>query len=965
MDFRESSAPGCSPDRFTLADRNDEDLNVKRMKFSVDGQTNIVPGSEKTSNSSEVPNEIVSSTVCPARDSFCGKVMFFLVEPSSYVVTSGCYPLSQHLEMDIPDIVSDQDVRKCNLLGLDGNDGKEVVVRTAIASPVYQEISATRLLIACPSFTVPENYVSLHAEERPKLLESTRRDGSNLSHKKDPMKDPRPLLQYYVIHLLKAAGWRIEKRKRPSRRYMESVYIMPKGRTIREFPRVWRLCGELLFKGKHNFMQENEGKEWADFSHFCSDLVDTLRNVEKEMNHSETTSTLEHWWRLLDPFVVIMYIDRKIGLLRKGEAVKATKSLEIDKKKSDAALALTYSVEHQVPQTQVSAEGALVEFGGDYNACCQQVPRQTNKVAVEFLTGASIYKADGMCLLDNVTLMGNDYSGISGNEISSLDLTSLTTCWSSSTFLQPGSCLCDALVISRKSNNVLGGSGSVSPHPDSNTNSPSSDKQISECNMETPKEAAEYGPMNSLEKNKLLEGQVTDEVESILQESLGDLPICITDGLHHSQEPNTVCQSEHYEQEGRPCSEDSKFKMVDAISAVGVILKRKIRRKSRKVSKIKLSTLYQSDISGTITDEADLLYIEAHGMPPELKEVQENLIAGTAVNSRNRESLQDSSSLSSFPHQLKKRRHSRRNKKCHDHNGSRAGNKKPCQIEDDDLLVSAIIKNKDFNHSTALCYSKAKACKSTSLRKLKSKKGGCRLLPRSLGHGMEHFKDGKWFFARARTVLLWLIDAGIISVNDVIQYRNPKNDSVIKDGSVTRDGIICRCCCKLLTISEFKIHAGFKLNRPCLNLFMGSGKPFTLCQLQAWSAEYKIRKSGTQVVQRDEDDQNDDLCGLCGDGGELICCDNCPSTFHQACLFTQVSHLLMLNVLCFFFFFPFSTASYLVLSFFTQCLQTLLDMFCLHMPVIYCGQMYMLLLLLDICVQVLFGLFSANKHGLC
>ncbi|EXB45126.1 Chromodomain-helicase-DNA-binding protein 4 [Morus notabilis] len=88
-----------------------------------------------------------------------------------------------------------------------------------------------------------------------------------------------------------------------------------------------------------------------------------------------------------------------------------------------------------------------------------------------------------------------------------------------------------------------------------------------------------------------------------------------------------------------------------------------------------------------------------------------------------------------------------------------------------------------------------------------------------------------------------------------------------------------------LMVSAFKIHAGFKLNRPCLNLFMGSGQPFTICLLEAWSADYKTRKGGSPTVQVDENDQNDDSCGLCGDGGELIiCCDNCPSTFHQACL---------------------------------------------------------------------------------
>ncbi|KZT75317.1 hypothetical protein F511_47658, partial [Dorcoceras hygrometricum] len=105
---------------------------------------------------------------------------------------------------------------------------------------------------------------------------------------------------------------------------------------------------------------------------------------------------------------------------------------------------------------------------------------------------------------------------------------------------------------------------------------------------------------------------------------------------------------------------------------------------------------------------------------------------------------------------------------------------------------------------------------------------------------------------------------------------------------ISRDGIICRCCDKLLSISEFKSHAGFKLNCPCMNLFMESGKPLTLCHLEAWSLEYKSRQRTPQTGQDDEIDQNDDSCGRCGDVGELICCDNCPSAFHQACLFEQV-----------------------------------------------------------------------------
>ncbi|XP_057795955.1 increased DNA methylation 1 [Salvia miltiorrhiza] len=217
-------------------------------------------------------------------------------------------------------------------------------------------------------------------------------------------------------------------------------------------------------------------------------------------------------------------------------------------------------------------------------------------------------------------------------------------------------------------------------------------------------------------------------------------------------------------------------------------------------------------------------------------------------------------------------------------NSVRCGSKKSkaCRLNDDDLLISAIMKTKICRTTN-----KWSTRKSKPLRKRKTRKGSCRLLPRSLKKGAKHILEGKWSAVGLRTVLSWLIHSGVVSLSEAIQYRNLKDDTVIKDGLVTRDGILCKCCNTIFSISKFKIHAGFRLNRPCANLFMESGKPFTLCQLEAWSAEYKARKVAPQTEQVDEMDQNDDSCGRCGDVGELICCDNCPSAFHQACLFEQ------------------------------------------------------------------------------
>ncbi|PWZ12233.1 Increased DNA methylation 1 [Zea mays] len=72
--------------------------------------------------------------------------------------------------------------------------------------------------------------------------------------------------------------------------------------------------------------------------------------------------------------------------------------------------------------------------------------------------------------------------------------------------------------------------------------------------------------------------------------------------------------------------------------------------------------------------------------------------------------------------------------------------------------------------------------------------------------------------------------------------------------------------------------------RSSLGLFLESGKSYTLCLVEAWSAESMSRRSNAWGRKVEAIDESDDTCGFCGDGGELLCCDNCPSTYHQACL---------------------------------------------------------------------------------
>ncbi|KAG8066838.1 hypothetical protein GUJ93_ZPchr0004g38886 [Zizania palustris] len=207
------------------------------------------------------------------------------------------------------------------------------------------------------------------------------------------------------------------------------------------------------------------------------------------------------------------------------------------------------------------------------------------------------------------------------------------------------------------------------------------------------------------------------------------------------------------------------------------------------------------------------------------------------------------------------------------------------RINDDDLLITAMVKNRDLSscHNFAV---DSVVLDSKRFTKLVPKKGG-RLLARTSGKGGSNLLGGKRVSLAQKTVLCWLIATGFLSVKDVIQYRNLKNNELVKDGQVTWEGILCNCCTETFSISDFKAHGGCSFPKSSLDLFLQSGKSYTLCQVEAWSAEFISRKSDACSSKVEAMDENDDTCGFCGDGGELLCCDNCPSTYHQTCLPAQ------------------------------------------------------------------------------
>ncbi|KAH9729809.1 PHD-type domain-containing protein [Citrus sinensis] len=124
----------------------------------------------------------------------------------------------------------------------------------------------------------------------------------------------------------------------------------------------------------------------------------------------------------------------------------------------------------------------------------------------------------------------------------------------------------------------------------------------------------------------------------------------------------------------------------------------------------------------------------------------------------------------------------------------------------------------------------------------------CALLVRNSVEGEESNGDGFVAYDGKWTLLAWMIDTGTVPLNEKVQYWNQRKTRVMLQGRIARDGI-----------------------------------------RYSWNKQDESKRKGFHFVNFDGEDPNDDTCGICGDGGDLICCDGCPSTFHQNCLDIKLS----------------------------------------------------------------------------
>lgn len=105
---------------------------------------------------------------------------------------------------------------------------------------------------------------------------------------------------------------------------------------------------------------------------------------------------------------------------------------------------------------------------------------------------------------------------------------------------------------------------------------------------------------------------------------------------------------------------------------------------------------------------------------------------------------------------------------------------------------------------------------------------------------------------------------------DLAYYAKGKK---ILGGYKQGNGIVCSCCDREVSPSQFEAHAGWSARRqPYRHIYTSNG--LTLHDIA-------ISLSNGQNLTTGD---SDDMCAVCGDGGDLVLCNGCPRAFHTDCL---------------------------------------------------------------------------------
>ncbi|KAK9068035.1 hypothetical protein SSX86_012146 [Deinandra increscens subsp. villosa] len=149
------------------------------------------------------------------------------------------------------------------------------------------------------------------------------------------------------------------------------------------------------------------------------------------------------------------------------------------------------------------------------------------------------------------------------------------------------------------------------------------------------------------------------------------------------------------------------------------------------------------------------------------------------------------------------------------------------------------------------------------------------------------------------TILSWLIDSQNVAESATLCYIGPTSLTSLKKGTLKRNGILCTCCRYIFTVRGFQVHSGGNVGDDPYDAIGvygirgdggGSFTPLSQCMRLALRKQDEPEDHMIKhiIVKGFHDDVYDDVCILCADGGNLICCEQCNSTFHVTCLDMKV-----------------------------------------------------------------------------
>ncbi|XP_062227265.1 increased DNA methylation 1-like isoform X2 [Phragmites australis] len=658
-------------------------------------------------------------------------------------------------------------------------------------------------------------------------------------------------LEAHAHRLFKDAGWTIKPRKRNDRAKMASYFTAPNREAVHtSLTQAWKFCGKKLYEASADSERGRYPKEWSDVDAFWKDLTDTMAYIDKMLVNQQNALTLLQRWEILDPFIAVVFISRKITALQQRKTLRAVDSstfvldditdLSSESKSMHKAGDLLASRMIQstpvITDSDCSTLATESYHGQQALQSCHDAEDINNRDMNSKLCCTKSLNCDASDQTENQVYEGDDTRQIyaqakvvdssvkmvrkKSKRIFDIDANGLEGLCSQS-FVQPST-------------------GNVFDHEAYVATADMSDA----ANINNSEEHGMCSGVGTL-KSYLKAEWKSEKLDGNDQSNNCDMFV------HSECKQLSTLQSERRIEELRECTVFSETHCTGRESDATVSCP------TDKVQEKLLSSHGQFSKGIQNGPTYNIVPVESsHECNAAVLETDQTCESQTC------KTVTAKRKLKGWEKYVKKR-------------------PRELRINDDDLLITAIVKNKDLVscHKFVAGFSDAK-----KFKKLKCQKRGNKLLLRTTGKAGTNLLGGKRISLARKTVICWLIATGFLTVKDVIQYRDPKSNKVVKDGRLTWEGIICNCCTKTLSVSDFKAHAGCSLPKSSLGLFLQSGKSYTLCQVEAWSAEFMSRRSNSCGRKVEAIDENDDTCGFCGDGGELLCCDNCPSTYHQACL---------------------------------------------------------------------------------